>query len=195
MDKAPSSSSTDRFAFPLGIDVGKTALELALCNREDVAARTTVSNDPEGHDNLVGWLEGRGLGPEKIGVCMEASGDFEKAVARELGIHTSMIRRWKEQPGENGDRAFPGNGNPRDEEMAKLRRELKRVKEENAILKRPSVSSQRALSEIPVHGRASRTILCRGHGSRSRGVKVGTTVGATEESAVAVGKTEGSSWR
>jgi transposase len=47
-----------------------------------------------------------------------------------------MIRRWKEQLEENGDRAFPGRGSPRDEEMAKLRRELKRVKEENAILKK-----------------------------------------------------------
>lgn len=88
------------------------------------------------------------------------------AVARELGIRTSMIRRWKEQLKENGKRAFPGKGNPRDEEMAKLHRELKRAKEENAILKRPSVSSQRALGEIPVHGRASRAVLHHGHGSR-----------------------------
>jgi transposase len=58
------------------------------------------------------------------------------AAARELGIHTSMIRRWKDQLEENGDRAFPGKGSPRDEEMASLRRELKRVKEENAILKK-----------------------------------------------------------
>jgi transposase len=58
------------------------------------------------------------------------------AVARDLGIHTSMIRRWKEQLEENGNRAFPGKGNPRDDEMAKLRRELNRVKEENAILKK-----------------------------------------------------------
>ncbi len=58
------------------------------------------------------------------------------AVARELGIHTSMIRRWKEQLEENGERAFPGQGNPRDEEMTKLYRELKRIKEENAILKK-----------------------------------------------------------
>lgn len=58
------------------------------------------------------------------------------AVARELGVHPSMIRRWQEQLDENGQQAFPGKGNPRDEEMAKLRRELKRVKEENAILKK-----------------------------------------------------------
>jgi hypothetical protein len=43
VDNAPSSSSTDRFAFSLGIDVGKTALELAVRNREDVVARTTQS--------------------------------------------------------------------------------------------------------------------------------------------------------
>ena len=86
------------------------------------------------------------------------------AVARELGIHPSMIRRWKEQLDENGQQASPGRGNPRDEEMAKLRRELKRIKEENAILKRPSVSSVRtigalsALSEIPIHGRVPRQL-------------------------------------
>jgi transposase len=58
------------------------------------------------------------------------------AVARELGIHTSMIRRWKDQLEENGTRAVLCQGNPRDEENAKLRCELKRVKEENAILKK-----------------------------------------------------------
>jgi transposase len=64
------------------------------------------------------------------------------AVARDLGIHESVLNRWKrqlqqegQQPG-LGKRPFPGNGNPRDEEMAKLQRELARVKEENAILKK-----------------------------------------------------------
>jgi len=94
MDNAPRRSSTDRFAFSLGIDVGKTALELAVRNREDVVARTTVSNDPEGHEALVSWLDGRGLGPEKTCVCMEASGDFEKAVAHRLyedGYRVSVV--------------------------------------------------------------------------------------------------------
>ena len=65
------------------------------------------------------------------------------AVARDLGIHESVLNRWKrqlqqetqQQPGP-GKRPFPGNGNPRDQEMAKLQRELARVKEENAILKK-----------------------------------------------------------
>jgi len=94
MEEAPRRSSTDGFAFSLGIDVGKTALELALRNREEVVARTTVSNDPEGQNTLVSWLEDRGLGPEKTCVCMEASGDFEKALANRLyeeGYRVSVV--------------------------------------------------------------------------------------------------------
>jgi len=84
MEEAPRRSSADSFAFSLGIDVGKTALELALRDGEEIVARTTVSNDPEGHNALVSWLEDRGAGPEKACVCMEASGDFEKAIAHRL---------------------------------------------------------------------------------------------------------------
>jgi transposase len=63
------------------------------------------------------------------------------AVARELGIGESCLNRWKralEQPapGQAAMRPFPGKGNPRDEEMAQLQRELARVKEENEILKK-----------------------------------------------------------
>lgn len=58
------------------------------------------------------------------------------AVARELGIHLSVLRRWIKEFKEHGQQAFPGKGNPHDEELARLRRELKRVEEENAILKK-----------------------------------------------------------
>jgi transposase len=64
------------------------------------------------------------------------------AVARDLGVNESVLNRWKrqlqqqaQQPG-SGSRPFPGNGNPRDEELAKLQRELARVKQENEILKK-----------------------------------------------------------
>jgi len=82
MDEAPRSSSN--FAFSLGIDVGKTNLELALRSEEDVVARTTVPNDPEGHQALMDWLFEQEADPGETCVCMEASGDFEKAVARRL---------------------------------------------------------------------------------------------------------------
>ena len=77
---------------------------------------------------------------EAVGLAIERGN--VSAVARDLGIHESVLNRWKrqlqqegQQPG-SGKRPFPGNGNTRDEEMAKLQRELARVKEENAILKK-----------------------------------------------------------
>ena len=82
MDKAPSSSSD--WAFSVGIDVGKASLELALRDGEKTVAKTTVSNDSDGHETLLDWLQSRGAGPEKTCVCMEASGDFEKAIAQRL---------------------------------------------------------------------------------------------------------------
>ncbi len=60
----------------------------------------------------------------------------KSALARELGIHASMLRRWRLELEAEGGRAFPGKGQPRDEEMAQLKRELKRLQEENAILKK-----------------------------------------------------------
>ena len=56
--------------------------------------------------------------------------------ARDLGINSNLIHRWRRQLRADGGRAFPGNGNPRDEEVARLKRELRRAKEENEILKK-----------------------------------------------------------
>jgi transposase-like protein len=64
-----------------------------------------------------------------------ASGNTAQT-ARDLGVRPDMIRRWRKRLAEDGKRAFPGHGNPRDEELAKLRRENRRLKEENIILKK-----------------------------------------------------------
>jgi len=52
-----------------------------------------------------------------------------------------VLWRWKKAFDEHGPEAFPGRGVPRDlspddEDLAKLRRRLRRVEEENAILKK-----------------------------------------------------------
>lgn len=65
----------------------------------------------------------------------EANGNLSRT-ARELGIAVSMLRRWKKQLEENKAQAFPGKGHPREEELARLRRKLRRLEEENAILKK-----------------------------------------------------------
>ena len=47
-----------------------------------------------------------------------------------------MIYRWRGRLAEDGARSFPGSGNPRDEELARLKRENDRLCEEVAILKK-----------------------------------------------------------
>ena len=58
------------------------------------------------------------------------------AAARDLGISDTSLENWKRELEQTPENAFPGNGNPRDKEAAQLQRELKRVKEENEILKK-----------------------------------------------------------
>ena len=61
-----------------------------------------------------------------------------EAAARELGIHSTIIHRWKRGLAtlSEGEVAFPGHGNRKNPELARLQRELARVKEENEILKK-----------------------------------------------------------
>ena len=55
---------------------------------------------------------------------------------RDLGINTNLIHRWRDRLDQDGDRAFLGQGNPRDQALAQLQRDNKRLQEENAILKK-----------------------------------------------------------
>jgi transposase len=57
-------------------------------------------------------------------------------VARDLGIHDTLLQRWKKRLETSPERPFPGNGNSQDPELAQVKRELARLKEENAILKK-----------------------------------------------------------
>jgi len=62
-----------------------------------------------------------------------------KDIADELGISPENLRRWlrESEEGEAGNiRVFPGQGNPRDEELARLRKENADLRETNEILKK-----------------------------------------------------------
>lgn len=71
---------------------------------------------------------------------LEESGRPKAQGARELGIHESLLTRWKahleghHMPAE----AFPGNGriSAAEEEIRRLRRELEQARQENAFLKK-----------------------------------------------------------
>ncbi len=58
--------------------------------------------------------------------------------ARDLGVHESVLGKWKKRLATvpQQEVAFPGHGNPKDPEMARLERENARLKEENEILKK-----------------------------------------------------------
>ncbi len=59
-------------------------------------------------------------------------------VARDLDVRSEMLRRWRKTLQQEGSGAFPGGGTmqPRDAEVQRLRRDLKRVRQERDILKK-----------------------------------------------------------
>jgi transposase len=56
--------------------------------------------------------------------------------ARDLGVHESVLSRWKRQLATAPERPFPGQGKPQHPELAQLKRENARLREENEILKK-----------------------------------------------------------
>ena len=59
-------------------------------------------------------------------------------VARDLDLSESLLRGWKQALAAEGDRAFPGHGNvpALEEELRRLRAEVKRLTMERDILKK-----------------------------------------------------------
>jgi transposase len=69
------------------------------------------------------------------------SGVSVSQVARDLGIQPNMLTRWRREAAAAGGKAFRGQGVARDEEMARLRRELGRVTRERDFLKETAAYS------------------------------------------------------
>ena len=68
-----------------------------------------------------------------------SSGKSAKEVADDLGIDSTNLTRWlrETKEGETDSlKVFPGQGNPRDEEVARLRKEVADLRETNEILKK-----------------------------------------------------------
>ncbi len=59
-------------------------------------------------------------------------------LARDMGIHANVLRKWRQQYLKNSEHAFPGIGRlkPEDEEIRRLKKELTDVREERDILKK-----------------------------------------------------------
>ena len=64
------------------------------------------------------------------------SGKKVSEVASELGLRSEIFNRWRREYEQHEEKAFPGQGNPVEAELAKLRKELADVKMERDILKK-----------------------------------------------------------
>jgi transposase len=77
---------------------------------------------------------------EEAVALAQTSGRAQKDIAASLGIDVNMLCRWKRESEKavlSGNiKAFPGKGNPRDEELARLQREVADLPETNEILKK-----------------------------------------------------------
>ncbi len=62
-----------------------------------------------------------------------------RKIADELGVEYNLLCRWKREFDTHEGKAFPGQGNPVEAELAKLKRELLDVAEERDILKKAVV--------------------------------------------------------
>jgi len=81
---------------------------------------------------------------------METSGRPASEVAMQLGIRRNQLYKWKEQMSKKGDVPSERKGRPKKKdqsELATLRQELKRLKEENEILKKAAVFFAKELDE------------------------------------------------
>jgi transposase len=57
-------------------------------------------------------------------------------IARRLGIHDSMLRRWRNQVQAKGPAAFDESGRAERSEVVRLRRENRRLKRDLEVLKK-----------------------------------------------------------
>lgn len=62
-------------------------------------------------------------------------------LARELGVRRNRLYKWKTEIDSHGDEAFPGHGKrpQQQDDTEKLKKELKKLREENEILKKAAV--------------------------------------------------------
>jgi len=60
----------------------------------------------------------------------------QSQTARDLGLPSSVLSRWMKELKEDPEKAFPGKGHSKEEQLLKLQRENQRLKETVEILKK-----------------------------------------------------------
>ena len=67
---------------------------------------------------------------------LKESGKTATEIADNLGIKRDLLSRWKKELADETRKAFTGKGNPRDEEVARLKKEIADLRMERDILKK-----------------------------------------------------------
>ena len=67
---------------------------------------------------------------------LNQSGKTATEIADNLGIKRDLLLRWKKEFADETKKAFTGKGNPRDEEVARLKKENTDLRMERDILKK-----------------------------------------------------------
>jgi transposase len=75
---------------------------------------------------------------------LESPGVSVSQIAAELGIGATVLGRWRRELRQESAQAFVGQGRPRDENLALLRRELARVTKERDFLREAAAFFARA---------------------------------------------------
>ena len=75
---------------------------------------------------------------------LEAPGVTVRQIAAELGIGATVLGRWRRELRQESAQAFVGQGRPRDENLALLRRELALVTKERDFLREAAAFFARA---------------------------------------------------
>lgn len=92
---------------------------------------------------------------EAVKLITERGVSYAQA-ARDLGVHQTVLRNWVKAFTEDPVQAFPGHGQmkPEQAEIARLRREVTKLKAERDILKKPRPTSRRRASDVRLHREA-----------------------------------------
>jgi len=88
---------------------------------------------------------------EEVGLL--ENGKSGKEVEETLGIASGMVYRWRRQLETEGVRAFPGNGNLRDEELADCVRKCGIYAKSEISCEKQRPSSRGRGDEVPFHRR------------------------------------------
>ena len=75
---------------------------------------------------------------------LDTPGVSVSQIAADLGIGVTVLGRWRRELRREPTQAFVGNGQPRDEELTQLRRELSRVTKERDFLREAAAFFARA---------------------------------------------------